>query len=305
MTLTPEQIEERKSGLGGSDALAYAGKDPRKTPLALWQEKTGKSPAAAPVEERTPNTRPGWGSRLEPLVRDWMSEELGRPIHTTARLYRSTELPFMIAHPDGMTMSPMEGVEIKTADRFMAQEFGEVETDQVPIRYVLQVTHYMIVMRLRRFHLGALIGGNDARHYVIDYDDELAQMLTERARAFWHLVESDTPPDPVTLADTTLRWPTSHGRTVVANESIAHAVGELKKMRLEESEIKAKADATEVMLKAYMGDAGGLIDAHHHLLATWRTQSQNRFNIGAFSEAYPDLAAQYRKLSEYRVFRLK
>lgn len=303
MTLTPEQQKERKSGLGGSDALAYSGKDPRKTPLELWQEKTGKAPA--PIEERVPNTRAGWGSRLEPVVRDWLAEELGRPIHTSSRLYRSTELPFLIAHPDGITESPMEGVEIKTADKFMAAEFGDVGTDQVPIRYVLQCTHYMVVTRLRRFHLGALIAGNDARHYVIDYDEELAKLLTERAAAFWHLVETDTPPEPVTLTDTALRWPQSQGRTVVANDSITHAVGDLKKGREQEAEIKAKNDATEVMLKAFMGDAGGLIDAHHHLLATWRTQTANRFNIAGFTEAYPELAAQYRKTSEYRVFRLK
>lgn len=303
MSLTPEQLEERKSGLGGSDALAYCLKDPRKTPLELWQEKTGKTPVAEPEKEKDP--RRLWGSRLEPVVRDWMAEELGRPIHTSMRLYRSTEVPFMIAHPDGITESPMEGVEIKTADKFMAAEFGQVDTDQVPIRYVLQCTHYMVVTRLRRFHLGALVGGNDARHYVVDYDDELANMLIERAKAFWHLVETNTPPDPVTLADTALRWPQSHGRTVVANDSITHAVGDLKKGREQEAEIKAKNDATEVMLKAFMGDAGGLIDAHHRLLATWRTQSQSRFNIQAFAEAYPDLAAQFRKMSEYRVFRLK
>lgn len=304
MTLTPEQQEERKSGLGGSDAMAYCGKDPRKTPLELWQEKTGRAPAA-PVEERVPNTRAGWGSRLEPIVRDWFAEEIGRRIHTSQCLYRSTEYPFLIGHPDGITETPMEGVEIKTADKFMAAEFGEAETDQVPIRYVLQCTHYMIVTRLRRFRLAVLIGGNEPRPYVIDYNDELAKKMIERATAFWHLVETDTPPDPVTLADTALRWPQSHGRTVFASPEMTLAVTELKKMRDDIEELTTKANAIEVSVKAFMGDAGALTDPHHHLLATWRTQSQNRFNVAAFTVAYPDLAAQYRKLSEYRVFRLK
>lgn len=300
MTLTAQNVEERQAGLGGSDALAYCGKDPRKTPLQLYLEKTGEAP-----EEETDEPRKAWGVRLEPVVRDWLSEELKRKIFTSKRTYRSTEYPFMVGHLDGMVQDPMEGVELKTADKFMAQEFGEVGTDAVPIRYVLQVTHYMIVTRLRRFHLGALVGGNDARHYVIDYDADLADMLVERARAFWHHVETKSPPDPVTLADTDKRWPQSHGHVVIASAAIVDTVSQLKELRAAEAEACKKADAIEVTLKAFMGDAGGLSDAHHHLLATWRTQSSNRFNIAAFTEAYPDLAAQYRKLSEYRVFRLK
>lgn len=302
MTLTAKNLEERQAGLGGSDALAYCGKDPRLTPLELYLQKTGEAPAA---EGEDDEPRKAWGQRLEPVVREWLAEELGRKIFTSNRTYRSTEFPFMVGHLDGMVQSPMEGVEIKTADKFQQAEFGEVDTDKVPIRYVLQVTHYMIVTRLRRFHLAALVGGNDARHYVIDYDDELANMLIERARAFWHHVETKTPPDPVTLADTALRWPQSHGRTVVASDAIVAAIGELKKMRGEERAWQTQADAVEVTLKAFMGDAGGLIDSHHNLLATWRTQSTNRFNISEFTASYPDLAAQFRKLSEYRVFRLK
>lgn len=303
MTLTAQNREERQAGLGGSDALAYSGKDPRKTPLELYLEKTGEDPH--PRDQDVDEPRKDWGNRLEPVVRDWLSEQLGRKIFTSNRTYRSTEYPFMVGHVDGMVQSPMEGVEIKTADKFQQAEFGEVDTDQVPIRYVLQCTHYMVVTRLRRFHLGALIAGNDARHYVIDYDDELANMLIERARSFWKHVETKTPPDPVTLADTALRWPQSHGLTVVANEAMVHAVSELKKKRLLQAELEAQNDATEVTLKAFMGDAAALIDAHHNVLATWRTQSTNRFNISTFTAAYPDLAAQFRKTSEYRVFRLK
>ena len=314
MTLTPQDHEDRRRGLGGSDALAYSGKDPRKTPLELYLEKTGQETAeTAPVaaadepQPQHPGTpRQEWGSRLEPVVRDWLAEELGRHILPAQRMYRSAEHPFMLAHLDGITDGAVtEGVEIKTADKFMAQEFGEVDTDAVPVRYVLQVFHYMIVTGLRRFHLGALVGGNDARHYVIDFEPDLAAMLIERAHAFWKHVETRTPPDPVTLPDVALRWPTSHGRAVIANEAIAYAVGELKAFRKAEAESAAKADAVELTLKAFMGDAGALTDARHRLLATWRTQSRERFDQREFAKEHPDLLAQYRATSSFRVFRLK
>jgi putative phage-type endonuclease len=302
MTLTAEQHAERLTGLGASDALAYCAKDPRKTPLDLYLEKIGEAPAE---EEREPNTRPGWGSRLEPVVRDWLAEELGRAIFTSRRAYRSTEVPFMLAHLDGMTQNPMEGVEIKTADKYMAAEFGEVGTDQVPVRYVLQVTHAMIVTRLRRFHLAALVGGNDARRYIIDFDPALADMLVERARVFWHHVETRTPPDAISLLDADKRWPRSLSRAVIASEAIASAITDLKQYRKDEAEAAAKADGIEVTLKAFMGEADALTDERHRLLATWRTQERDRFEQRAFAKDHPDLVAQYRATSSFRVFRLK
>jgi putative phage-type endonuclease len=304
--LTQVEREARTAGLGGSDALAYCGKDPRKTPLELYLEKTGTGSPPEPVDpEAAPDPRMDWGNRLEPVVREWLAEEIGRRIFDAQRFYRSSHYPFMTAHLDGITSGPTEGVEIKTADKFMAQEFGEVGTDQVPVRYVLQCTHYMIVTGISRFHLGALVGGNDARHYIIDLDTDLAAMLIERARAFWHHVQTHTPPAPVTLADTDRRWPASQSRAIVANEAIAHAVTELKALRDAEADSCRKADAIEVTLKAFMQQADALTDARRHVLATWRSQTRERFDQREFNRDHPDLVQQYRTTSSFRVWRLK
>ena len=202
MTLTPEQLAARVQGLGGSEALAYCGKDPRCSPLQLYLRKTGEA-GERPEED----ARQQWGNRLEPVVRDWLAEQIRQPIFQPAHTIHSTTMPFMFGNLDGMTEDAV--VEIKTGDKFTSHEFGDVSTDQVPVRYVLQTTHYMIVTGLKRCHLGALLGGNDARHYVIDYDADLAAMLIDRASKFWRQVEARTPPDVTTLHDADKRWPKS------------------------------------------------------------------------------------------------
>ena len=303
--LPVDVTKDRHLGLGASEALAYCGKDPRCTPLELYLEKTGNAPAATTDEQLPPPPRLDWGNRLEPVVRDWLAEELGARIIPNPPRVVSHEHPFMFAHLDGDIPTLKALAEIKTADKFMAQEFGEVDTDEVPVRYVLQCTHAMIVTGYRRAHLGALVGGNDARHYVIDFDADLAAMLIERAHWFWGHVEAHKPPAPVTLTDVDKRWPRSLGQTIVANEAIAYAVGELKALRKAEAENAAKADAVELTLKAFMGEAGALTNSRHHILATWRSQSRERFDQRAFASAHPDLLAQYRATSSFRVFRLR
>jgi putative phage-type endonuclease len=300
MTNTDKLHYERRTGLGGSDALAYCGKDPRCTPLDLYREKLGEAPPREDTE------RTAWGRRLEPVVLDWLADELGRRIDTSPDYtFRSSVHPMLIGHLDGVTAEPREGVEIKTADKFMAAEFGEAGTDLVPVRYVLQCMHYMLVTGLRRFHLAALIGGNEGRHYVIDWDQELADMLIERAEMFWAHVEGRIPPDPQTLTDADYRWPTSVEKFLKAPETILASVGNLRDLRRVEHEAASKADAIELSLKAFMGEHALLTDDTGHKLATWRQQSRERFDAKRFTLDHPDLAAQYRTSSTFRVFLLK
>ena len=48
-----EWLKERTKGIGGSDVSTILGLNPYKTPLQLWEEKTGKSSGSPPTKPRT------------------------------------------------------------------------------------------------------------------------------------------------------------------------------------------------------------------------------------------------------------
>jgi putative phage-type endonuclease len=58
-----EWLEQRRHGIGGSDAAAALGLSPWKTPLSLYLEKTGD---ARPFRD---NESMLWGRVLEPAIR--------------------------------------------------------------------------------------------------------------------------------------------------------------------------------------------------------------------------------------------
>lgn len=298
MTLTPDQLKEHNEGLGGSDAPRYAHMD-----FDLWREKIGDAPVTLYDPERA-----AWGSRLEPVVRDWLAEELGREICNHPTVHHA-ELPWLVGHLDGITREPQldaaEGVEIKTTDKLYAHEWGEAGTDAVPIRHVLQVHHYMMITAIRRFHLAVLLGGNHARRYVIEYDPELARMLLERAIAFWQHVTTRTPPAPTELEHVAYLYPTARESLVKASESIVDAIGMLERFRREEAKACRAADEIEVQVKAFMGNCTVLTDAKGHKLATWRQQARDYTDVRMLSHDHADLVAQYRATSNFRVFRLR
>lgn len=298
MNAVVDVTKDRNLGLGGSEALAYCGRDPRCTPLQLYLRKVGEAGERPPEDARQE-----WGHRLEPVVRAWLAEKLGREITVPDAMFRSAQHPFLLGHLDGLAGD--EGVEIKTGDKFTSHEFGDVETDQVPIRYVLQCTHYMLVTEMKRFHLGALLGGNDARHYVIDFDAELGELLMARATAFWQQVQTRTPPDAVTLHDADKRWPKSYERGVIATAETILALEALRTERAAEKTAGKRADAHELMIKTFLGDADALTDAQGKRLASWRTQQRTSFDARKFGEDHPDLCAQYQRVSSFRVFRVR
>jgi predicted phage-related endonuclease len=330
MTITPAQLESRRRGLGGSDALCYGtGADPRKSRFQLWQEKTAEplpeQPQNAPTQGLTGSrigesvtfhqnaNRMDWGTRLEPVLVDWLAGELGRPIdtpneHNPMEFWREDdhfERPFMVGHLDGLTASPMEIVEAKAVDKFQAQEYGDAGTDQVPVRHVLQCHHYMLCTGIKLAHLVALIGGNDARHYVIPFDAEIGDMLLERARIFWQYVVDKRPPPPSTLDDVTARWPASVERAIKADSQAMTQLLELTHQRQLEADAKAAGDKAEVLVKKYMGDAALLTDTAGRGLATWRSEKQSRFDSKRFTVEHPTMAQEYRKEITFRTFRLK
>lgn len=301
MTLTPEQLAEHNAGLGGSDSPRYANMD-----FDLWREKIGD----APPRERPRDARMEWGSRLEPVVRDWLAEKLRSEI-LPVKTQHHPSLPWMLGHLDGMVRAKdldqnefFEGVEVKCSDKLYAHEWGETGTDLVPIRHVLQVHHYMLVTSMPRFHIAVLLGGNTPRHYVIEYDHELGELLLARAKVFWQHVVTRTPPPAVTSSHVEYLYPHSQESIVKANETVLDAFNMLTQLRRQEARAKKSADEIEVKVKAFMGAAAILADPRGRKLATWREQQREYLNTNALTLAHPELAEQFRRTSQFRVFRL-
>lgn len=64
-------LEERRKGIGGSDVAAVLGLNPYRTPLDLWEDKTGKA------EELPQSESAYWGTALEDVVAHEFSTRTG------------------------------------------------------------------------------------------------------------------------------------------------------------------------------------------------------------------------------------
>lgn len=295
MTLTAEQLVERRNAIGASDAAAAVGLSPWITPFELWQDKLGELPA---LKQNEPMY---WGSKLEAIILARYAEEHAVTPEAPCAWRVSKKFPFMGCTPDALLGDRV--VEIKTA-RYDSADWGEPGSEQIPRHYFLQCTHAMIVCERERCDLPVLFGGNDYVEYSMRLDPDIALMLVEREKLFWRHVVEGTPPEVMSLTDAAARWPRDIEEKVIATAEVEAAVAKLHELRAREVEVEQEAERVGVEIRKHMGFASALVSETGRTLATWKTQTRNQFDVTTFKRAHPELHAQFCDKRESRFFRL-
>jgi putative phage-type endonuclease len=275
-----KELEIRQSGIGASEASAALGLSKWKTPLQLWEEKTNP---VVESEETKVQTR---GKLFEPVIRQIYSNETGRIVKVVPTI-RSEKYPFMFASPDGYVDSGRY-VEIKTARN--RQEWGEPGTDEIPLAYMIQVQHGLIVTALPVADIPVAFSMDDIAIYEVPADKELQEMIIEKEAAFWARVKNVTPPDPINYQDVVRMFRQSKPETVSAPLEIQGKIIALKSLKENFDKLKQFEEEYKSTVMKFMQDKDTLVDADGVVIATWKTQHKKAYAV---------------KESTSRVFRLK
>lgn len=302
MTLTAAQIENRKRGVGGSELLAALGKDPRCSRLELYKRKVGE----LPDPDLSDIERVHFGNLLEPVIREEVARRLKTQIIAPEQTLFHPSAP-IVGHADGWLPALGHGLEIKTCDKYEASEFGEEETDQVPIRYLVQCSAYMALTNCDRWKIAVLIGGNELRMYEIERDEQIEAALIAGATEFWKHVESRRPPDPGTPDEVRMRWPKDLGTEIRATAAVVELCDRLAVAKAELKAASVQEEALKADIERFMGDNSHLIGPDGRTLATWKTpKPSKKFEVERFAEDHPGIHAKYlRDVPNARRFLLK
>lgn len=292
MNARQEWLNERRSGIGGSDAAAVLGLSKWKTPLQVYLDKRGEA------AETPDNESMLWGRALEPVIRQQYAERTGRAVLVPDGILRHPSHSFMLANLDGMT-EDRRVVEIKTAR--VAQGWGEPGSDEVPQDYLLQVQHYMAVTGFDVADVAVLIGGSDFRLYEVPADRELQELLIDAEASFWRNVEQGIPPEPVSYADMQTRFGRASREGTVEAESdpdVLVAVAKLRAIRETMKTMEADEEAQQAVIMKALGENDTLTIAGQPAV-TWKAaKPSQRFDSNAFKAVYPALYAEFLKTGE-------
>ena len=279
--LSMAELKDRQTSIGASDAGPALGLSKWKTPYQLWQEKT----VSEIIQFDNPILKRG--RMFEPILRQMYSDETGRAVKKVPKM-TSEKYPFMSASPDGYAEDGKRYIEIKTARN--KPEWGEPGTDEIPLLYMVQVQHGLIVTGLEVADIPVSFSLDDFAIYEVPADKELQEMIIEKEFAFWELVKNRIPPDPSNYVDVYRRFAQSIPKSVETTATIDEYLMTLKSVKLSQKELKEREDKLKTMIGKYMADADTLIDFDGNILATWKTQNKKSYVV---------------KESSSRVFRIK
>ena len=281
-------VNGRRRGIGGSDVGPILGLSPWKTAYQVWLEKT--QPLG--IDEPTPQMK--YGILMEPIIRQWYADETGRKVTVLKDMLHHPQYPFIIANLDGIA-DGQRVLEIKTAQ--YADDWGEQGTDEIPIYYNTQIQQYMMVTGFDVADVAVSFGGRMPVIYEVPADKDLHTILLEKMVEFWALVQSNTPPEPVTYADAIARFGgKSVGKEVVASAEIETAALELKVVREKLTALKMIEEDVKGRLMIALGENDTLVDPAGKVLATWKqSKATTKFDLDLFKKENPSAFTTYQK----------
>ena len=198
-----EWLEQRRKGIGGSDAAALVGMNDYSTPWSIYADKKGILPPK-------PDTEPmRIGRDLEDYVAKRFTEASGFKVQRANAIYANDKYPYSLANIDRRIVGHSKcGLECKTTNAWNVKTY---KNGSFPDRYYCQCVHYMAIMEYERWYLAVLVLGEGLHIYQMTrYEvDETPQWcegsvyvdqgeidaLMGAEKAFWqdHIL-TNTPP---------------------------------------------------------------------------------------------------------------
>lgn len=179
-----EWLEQRRSGIGGSDIGVVLNKSPYKSQYSLYVDKL------TPQQAKPATGLMRIGQILEPAIIEILKENhLNLSIHTGNLTFASLEDERFRANPDAIAeneFGDMYIVEIKYTTKYWGRE--------LPQHYRLQVLWYMFVTGLHNEALVGVLSPFGYDEFGVTYDPEQVELMKQAALTFLSWVENKTPP---------------------------------------------------------------------------------------------------------------
>ena len=198
-----EWLQNRTGRIGGSDASAIVGRNPYKSNIELWMEKT----RALEAEDISNKPYVKYGTQAETHLRELF--RLDFPQFTVEyvdnNMILNARYPWAHASLDGW-LTDQDGrkgiLEIKTTEILQSMQ-REKWKDRIPDNYYIQILHYLMVTEFEfavlKAQLKTVFDGVpylQTRHYFIErseVEEDIRYLMQEEER-FWRHLRSGKQP---------------------------------------------------------------------------------------------------------------
>lgn len=187
----PQTLE---AGIGNRDAAAALGRDPFKSQIRLWMEKTDRKDLLHPAQIQDDSLM-YWSRLLEPIVAAHYTSRTGRRVRQVNAAQQHPKYPWMLAT---VTREVVAASDVQLLECLcVGMDVAPLWAHGLPEYMRLRVMHLLAVTGLRAADVVVLLGGQNLQVYRIERDEAEISRLIKQERTFWRGVELDqAPPSP-------------------------------------------------------------------------------------------------------------
>lgn len=289
--------------VSASEAAAVHSEHRYKTKYALAAEKLADEP-----EVTETNRAMERGNRLEPVILQWVSDEIGEEVYAPEVMYSVTSGgASLIATLDGIVGpqdDPKRVVEIKTYNRQWDENADIDGRGPLPSYWFWQGVHQAACAGVDEVLWGIFDSTLDLHLYTQKMDSSIIGKHVGRVSDFCrHIASGNIPSEwEHTYEDLAKSLPVNDNTCEIDDHynllsQLRQVQGQKKLLSDLEDELKA-----EIAL-ALDGATTGTIDGN--VAVTWKQQSRAGFDQKRFASEHPELYSQYKTSNTFRVLRLK
>jgi putative phage-type endonuclease len=252
MPITQQQRDRRRNHLGASDAPAILGVSPWAGPSEIYYAKVAGF-------EREVGDAAEAGTLLEAPIGAWVARQLGRRLTRRACsvVSQGRDVGIMSANLDFRFPDFQdEAVECKLVGPARSGDWGEEDTDEVPVYVAAQALHQAHVACLQRVWIPVLIVNFrfEFRLYHVDRRQPVIDDIVDREISFWHdhVLPQIPPTDDAPSMDLLKLLPRAPGKVVVINPAL---VAEYEGRNAAQKAAAEQLDGLKAQLLHLLGDA--------------------------------------------------
>jgi len=176
-----EWLEQRQSGIGGSEIASILGVSPFKSAVTLFYEKLGM------LENKPATTAMQLGNLFEPAIIEAFKQEFPTiRVHYENLTFASLEDPRFRANPDAIIEDQAGNLSILEI-KFTSQYWTEI-----PQHYKYQVLWYMFVTGLKNPATLYAVTGGSLRAFTVEWDDSLMDLVKTAVIGFCGLLSGSS-----------------------------------------------------------------------------------------------------------------
>lgn len=288
--------------VSASEAAAVHAEHRFKTKYGLALEKLAAEP-----EVTETNRAMERGNRLEPVILNWVADELGVEISTPEVMYQAeSNGAVMIATLDGIVGHPNHPdrvIEIKTYNRTFDVDADLEGYGPLPAYWYWQGVQQAVCAGVTEVTWGVFDATLDLKLYVQKIWPEEAEAHVAAVADFCRNLAVGIIPDEWEHSYKDLQDGFPVGDEPVDISDQQAVIAQYAALQAEKKELYAREDELKAQLAmALDGATVGLVDGKQAV--TWRQQSRPSFDAKRFASEHPDLHKQYTTSSTFRVLRL-